>query len=142
MSPRLPGRHVRRRPISDPGGELELRKKRQGRQETHFRPGRRSQADPGDKFGDRPSENLHVRDLPGFMFPPDRLNFITQDWFNVRDIGTSVSKASHSQSRSRRFEHWLEQLILYCNPKGCRALLRIPSTRRAKCLPMLGSLKT
>ena len=32
--------------------------------------------------------------------------------------------------------------ILYCNPKGCRALLRIPTTGRAKCLPMLGSLKT
>ena len=32
--------------------------------------------------------------------------------------------------------------FLYCTPKGRRALLRIPTTGRAKCLPMLGSLKT
>jgi hypothetical protein len=32
--------------------------------------------------------------------------------------------------------------ILYCTPKKRRALLRIPTTGRAKCLPMLGSLKT
>jgi len=32
--------------------------------------------------------------------------------------------------------------ILYCSPKGRRALLRIPTTGRAKCLPMLGEIKT
>ena len=32
--------------------------------------------------------------------------------------------------------------ILYCTPKGRRALLRIPTTGRAKCLPMLGAFKT
>ena len=32
--------------------------------------------------------------------------------------------------------------ILYCTPKGRRALLRIPTTGRAKCLPMLGEIKT
>ena len=32
--------------------------------------------------------------------------------------------------------------ILYCDPKGRRALLRTTTTGRAKCLPMLGSLKT
>ena len=29
-----------------------------------------------------------------------------------------------------------------CTPKGRRALLRIPTTGRAKCLPMLGAFKT
>ena len=32
--------------------------------------------------------------------------------------------------------------ILYCIPKGRRALLQIPTTGRAKCLPMLGAFKT
>jgi hypothetical protein len=31
--------------------------------------------------------------------------------------------------------------ILYCTPKGRRALLRIPTTGRAKCLPMLRAFK-
>ena len=31
--------------------------------------------------------------------------------------------------------------ILYCTPKGRRALLRIPTTGRAKCLSMLGEIK-
>ena len=32
--------------------------------------------------------------------------------------------------------------ILYCTPKGRRALLRIPTSGRAKCLSMLGAFKT
>ena len=32
--------------------------------------------------------------------------------------------------------------ILFCTPKGRRALLRIPTTGRAKCLSMLGEIKT
>ena len=32
--------------------------------------------------------------------------------------------------------------ILYCNPKGRSALLRIPTTEGRKCLPMLGGIKT
>ena len=48
---------------------------------------------------------------------------------------------SGSVACSKWFMHWILE-IFYCNPKGSRALLRIPSTRRAKCLPMLGSLKT
>ena len=68
-SPSLPGRHVKRRPISDPGDELELGRKSQGRQETNFRPERRSPADPGDKFGDRPSEDFYVKGLHWFKYP-------------------------------------------------------------------------
>ena len=46
--------------------KLELGRKRQGRQETNFRPRRRSPADPGDKYGDRPSKDFHGDPCEGF----------------------------------------------------------------------------
>ena len=60
--------------------------------------------------------------------------------------GQGLHPEKHAMPGERRYADagtlcWILE-ILCCAPKGRRALLRIPTTGRAKCLSMLGAFKT
>ena len=56
--------------------------------------GTRSPADPGDKFGDKPSGYFHVKGLPWFKYPVNNHHLIIQDRINLRHNDSSVSKVT------------------------------------------------